>query len=414
MAKLPETIRTGAPLQVAGVRLASAAAGLRYHDRDDVALIELCEGATAAGVFTANRFKAAPVVLAQAHLSQASPRYLLVNAGIANAGVGKQGLQDAGDCCKSLARSAGVAIEAVLPFSTGIIGQPLPADKIAAVVPDLLQGLRADGWAAAAAAIMTTDTRPKSASRVCACGSSSVTVTGIAKGAGMIYPNMATMLAFVATDIEMNVADIRNLLNQACDRSFNAITVDGDTSTNDACLLLASGRSKVRFVELETAQRDEFERTVSQVMRELAQAIIRDAEGATRFITIRVEGATDRQAARTVGMTVAHSPLVKTALSAGDPNWGRILAAVGRAPVALDINAVDLYLAKGSDELGDEVQVVAQGTVAVAYREAQGVAALAGAEVLIRIVLNAGRHTATVWTSDLTADYVRINADYRS
>ncbi len=409
MAKAPDPKILGTqPLPVAGVRLAAGAADLRYIQRDDVALIELCEGATAVGVFTRNRFKAAPVIVAQAHLAECPPRYLLINAGIANAGTGAQGIADAERCCSALAAFGGVLPEAVLPFSTGVIGSRLPADKIEAVLPGLLAALSEDGWRNTARAMMTTDTRPKleGVSRVCGDGGSPVTITGAAKGAGMIRPDMATMLAFIATDVQLSGAAARRLLADACETSFNAITVDGDTSTNDACMLLASGRSGVQFSALDEDGRAAFAAALLQVMQGLAQSIVKDAEGASRFVTIKVEDAADTEAARAVAMTVANSPLVKTALSVGDPNWGRVLAAIGRAPADVDMDNVDFYF-------GDH-QVVSGGALDAAYTEQRGLEALAGDEILIRIALGMGDASAQVWTSDLTADYVRINADYRS
>ena len=426
MARPPDGRILGTPpLPVAGVRLATAAAGLRYTSRDDVALVELCEGGVAAGLFTRNRFKAAPVVVAREHLSKRSPRYLLVNAGVANAGVGARGIADAKRCCRALAALGGAPFEAVLPFSTGVIGQRLPVDQLEAVMPGLLSALSGPhaagkaAWEDAARAIMTTDTRPKSEgiSRVCGSAGSSaagrgvpVTVTGIAKGAGMICPDMATMLAFIATDVELTAPEARSLLAEACGVSFNAITVDGDSSTNDACMLLATGRSGVRFSGLDDEGRTAFVALLSRVARGLARSIIRDAEGASRFITIAVERAPDAKTARVVAMTVANSPLVKTALSAGDPNWGRILAAIGRAPVEIAAGSVDFYLGSGAVE----VKVVTGGAVDPGYEEARGAAALAGDDVGIRITLGMGDASATVCTSDLTAEYVRINADYRS
>ena len=396
------------PLSVAGVRLAAAAAELRYSGRDDVVLIELCEGATAAAMFTRNRFVAAPVIVAREHLACRPPRYLLINAGVANAGIGAQGVADAKHCCAALADRAGTPAEAVLPFSTGVIGEPLPTGKLEAVLPQLLSALSDNAWEDAARAMMTTDTVPKTEGTTCECtpGGPPVTITGIAKGAGMICPDMATMLAFVATDIELDTVAARRLLAATCEASFHAITVDGDTSTNDACVLAATGRSGVRFSELDAGGREVFSAALGKVTQGLAQSIVRDAEGASRFVTIEVEGASDTTAARAVAMTVAHSPLVKTALSAGDPNWGRVLAAIGRAPVGVDASKVDFYFG-GS-------RVVAGGKVDPDYEEAQGTAAFAGRDVLIRIVLGLGKASARVWTSDLTADYVRINADYRS
>ena len=409
MARSPDSDFFGAlPLPVSGVRLASAPAGLRYAGRDDVALIELCEGAVSSGVFTQNRFAAAPVVVAREHLAKRAPRYLLINAGVANAGLGDPGIAATRRCCDALAGLAAIPAEAVLPFSTGVIGEALPAAKIVAVLPGLLAGLSADAWLDTARAMMTTDTAPKSEGVSCVCGdaASPVTITGVAKGAGMIHPDMATMLAFVATDIELNSAEADSLLVEAAGCSFHSVTVDGDTSTNDACTLSATGRSGVRFSALDAAGRAAFGEALSRVMQGLAKSLVRDAEGASRFITIEVEGAADRRDARTVAMTVANSPLVKTALSAGDPNWGRILAAIGRAPANVDIARVDFYF-------GD-CRVVASGAVDRDYREEKGNAALAGREIALRIVLGVGNASTRVWTSDLTADYVRINADYRS
>ncbi len=407
MAKPPEGEAFGTPpLPVAGVRLASAAAGLRYEGRDDVALIELCEGTVAAGAFTRNRFKAAPVVVAQAHLAAGAPRYCLINAGVANAGLGEQGVADAKRACAALGGLAGVPAEAVLPFSTGVIGLRLPVERVEAALPDLLAGLSDAAWGDAARAIMTTDTAPKTAGVSWKCGDAAATITGVAKGAGMIHPDMATMLAFIATDVEISADEARRLLAGACATSFNSITVDGDTSTNDACTLFATGRSGLRFREFDDVQRTTFVAALGQVAQTLAQAIVRDAEGASRFVTVEVESAPDAATARAVAMTVAGSPLVKTALSAGDPNWGRVLAAIGRAPVEAAVEKVDFYF-------GDAC-VVEKGALAPGYDEAQGVAALAGPEVVIRIVLNTGDASTRVWTSDLTADYVRINADYRS
>lgn len=407
MAKPPEGKAFGTPpLPVAGVRLTAGAAGLRYGGRDDVALIELCEGTVAAGVFTRNRFKAAPVVVAQAHLAACAPRYCLINAGVANAGLGARGVADAERTCAALAGLAGVPAEAVLPFSTGVIGLRLPEGKLEAASPGLLAALSETAWEAAARAIMTTDTAPKTAGVSWTCGEAAATITGIAKGAGMIHPDMATMLAFIATDVGMSAEEARRLLAGACATSFNSITVDGDTSTNDACMLFATGRSGLRLSKFDDVRRAAFAAALERVAQTLAQAIVRDAEGASRFVTVEVERAPDAAAARAVAMTVAGSPLVKTALSAGDPNWGRVLAAIGRAPVETAVGKTDFYF-------GD-VRVVEKGALAPGYDETRGAAALAGPEVSIRIVLNAGDASARVWTSDLTADYVRINADYRS
>lgn len=395
------------PLPVAGFRVAALPCGIRYRGRDDLALIEVAEQAAAAAVFTRNRFCAAPVVVARKHLGREMPRYLLINAGNANAGTGEAGVADAEACCAELARLAGVAPHRVLPFSTGVIGERLPCDKITAQLPALLAALSEDGWLAAARAMMTTDTVEKWRSRRVACGGGEVALTGIAKGAGMIRPDMATMLAFVATDMQMDAQVARELLRDACALSFNSITVDGDTSTNDACVLLASGRSGVRWRDLDDAARRHFAAALTGLMQDLAKAIVRDGEGATRLIAVDVRGAISVGEARAVAYTVAHSPLVKTACCAGDPNWGRIIAAVGRSPVeGLDVARVGCYL--------DEHCIFADGAVAADYDERRAAEIMSAPEFTIRIELGRGDAGAVIWTSDLTEDYVKINAGYRS
>lgn len=396
-------------LPVPGVRLASAAAGIRYPDRDDLVLMELAPGTQAAAVFTRNAFCAAPVSVARAHLCQALPRYLLINAGNANAGTGAQGLADAHAACAALARLAGVSPQAVLPFSTGVIGERLPVDRLCAALPELLRGLQGEAWRAAAEAIMTTDTLPKAVSRSIELGGCEVRLTGIAKGAGMICPNMATMLSFVATDARFDdPVRLQAMLREVVDDSFNAITVDGDTSTNDACVLMATGVAPVSIDPGGGGKRREgFVEALREVMQSLAQAIVRDGEGATRFITVQVEGARDQEEARRVAYTVAHSPLVKTACFAGDPNWGRILAAVGRAGVPdLDIHRVAIWLGA--------VRVVRDGGRDPEYLEADGARAMAQPELTLRVVLGRGREATRIWTTDLSYEYVRINAEYRS
>ncbi|MGE4534578.1 bifunctional glutamate N-acetyltransferase/amino-acid acetyltransferase ArgJ [Halomonas sp.] len=392
---------------IAGVRLGTAMAGIKKPGRRDLVVIEAPAGARMAGTFTRNAFCAAPVTVAREHLASGeAPRYLVINTGNANAGTGETGLRDARATCEELARLAGVPAEAVLPFSTGVIGEPLPMERLLAGLPAALQALDdgPEAWQQAGEGILTTDTRPKGASVTLEIAGETVTVNGIAKGSGMIQPNMATMLAFVATDATLEQGLLDALLRETVERSFNCITVDGDTSTNDACMLISTGRGP-------TVEGDEaitvFRNGLVRVMTELAQAIIRDGEGATKFVTLQVEGATTRREALDVAFTVANSPLVKTALYASDANWGRILAAVGRAPVeAFDVDRVTI-------DLG-EVRLVEQGGRAPGYTEAAGSAVMAREEIPIRIDLGRGEASATVWTNDLSHDYVSINADYRS
>lgn len=390
---------------VAGVRLASAAAGIRYIDRTDLSLIEFAEGTRVAAVFTRNRFCAAPVLLARDHMQAAATRYLLINSGNANAGTGDAGLEDARDSCAALAALTGVAVQQVLPFSTGVIGERLPVKRLVMALPELVAALAPDHWVTAARAIMTTDTIPKGVSKTVALEGGEVTITGICKGAGMIRPDMATMLAYVATDAMIEQEALQQLLNEANALSFNAITVDGDTSTNDACILAATACSGIALIS--DRDRTNFSRALTEVMQHLAQALIRDGEGATKFITIKVDQALSVDEARTVAYTIAHSPLVKTALFASDPNWGRILAAVGRAPIkSLDLGGVNI-------RLGD-VKVISAGEPDATYTEARGQAVVDRDEILIHVSLGRGQDEATIWTSDLSCDYVKINADYRS
>ncbi len=390
---------------VPGVRLGTACAGIRQPGRRDLTVLELAAGGQAAAVFTRNRFRAAPVRIAERHLAAAAPRYLLVNTGYANAGTGERGEPDALACCQALAERTGAPLETVVPFSTGVIGEPLPVERIRGGLDAALGELAADGWEAAAEAIQTTDTRRKLASYPVALSTGTCTITGMAKGAGMIRPDMATMLAFVATDARLPAAALDEALRRSVARSFNRVTIDGDTSTNDACLLAASGLGPE--VTGEGADRERFQAALDAVCIDLARAIAADGEGATRLVDVAVSGAADTAEAERVAFTVAESPLVKTALAAGDPNWGRILAAVGRAEVeGLDLAGVAIAL-------GD-VPVVSGGGPAPGYDEAAAAAQLAGAEVRIGIDLGRGRGEATVWTCDLTAEYVRINAEYRS
>ena len=393
-------------LPVRGVRLGTAGAGIKYPDRDDLLVIEAAAGSTCAAVFTSNAFCAAPVWVAREHLGQA-PRWLLVNSGNANAGTGSRGLEDARATCAALARLAGGNPEQVLPFSTGVIGEYLPVDKILAALPVAFANLDEAGWEWAARAIMTTDTRPKFCSRNLEISGKTVTVTGVAKGAGMIQPDMATMLAFVATDARVEATALQACLHEAAEDSFNRITVDGDTSTNDACVLLASGASGIPTLNPDSPDYSRFKAAVREVCRDLAEAIVRDGEGATKLIRIRVEQARDEAEAHAVAKTIAHSPLVKTAFFASDPNWGRILAAVGRAGCAqLDIDTVSLWL-------GD-VLIVERGVRAASYTEEAGREVMARSDIPIRVVLGRGDAGQTVLTCDFSYDYVRINAEYRT
>jgi len=392
---------------IPGVRLGTAMAGIKKANRRDLVVIEAPAGARVAGTFTRNAFCAAPVTVAREHLASGQPaRYLVINTGNANAGTGEVGLADARATCAELGRLAGVPGEAVLPFSTGVIGEPLPMERVLAGLPVALANLAEEGasWHQAAEGILTTDTRAKGASVTLALGEATLTINGIAKGSGMIQPNMATMLAFVATDATLDQALLEEMLRETVDRSFNCITVDGDTSTNDACMLISTQQGP--RVEGEEAIAI-FRNGLQRVMTELAQAIIRDGEGATKFVTLQVNGAASRQEALDVAFTVANSPLVKTALFASDANWGRILAAVGRAPVE------DFDVSRVAIDLG-EVRLVEAGGRAPCYTEEAGSAVMAREEIPIRIDLGRGEESATVWTTDLSHEYVTINADYRS
>ena len=393
---------------VPGVRLAAVAAGIRYQNRQDLCLLELAPGAQCAAVFTRNAFCAAPVILARRHLAAAAPRYLLINSGNANAGTGHRGLADAEASCAALAALAACSAEAVLPFSTGVIGEPLPVDRLAAALPAALAGLDAEAWPRAARAIMTTDTRPKLVSRPFVIAGRRAVVTGIAKGSGMIRPDMATMLAFLATDVAVEGGLLQACLAEAVATSFNAITVDGDTSTNDACVLVATGAlGNDPIVEANSADYRALRDAVGALCQDLATAIVRDGEGATKLVTLVVEEAADGGEARRVADTIAHSPLVKTALFASDPNWGRILAAVGRSGLeGLDIDRVRIWL-------GDTL-VVRDGGRDPGYTEEAGRAAMAGPEIGIRVALGRGQARAQVLTCDLSYDYVKINAEYRT
>jgi glutamate N-acetyltransferase/amino-acid N-acetyltransferase len=395
---------------VAGLELGTARAGIRKAGRRDLLLVRLAERATVAGVFTRNRFCAAPVQVCRAHLAAGGGvRAWVVNTGNANAGTGQSGLAAARAACEAVARLVGCAPAQVLPFSTGVILEPLPVQRLVDALPQAMADLRADRWADAAEAIMTTDTVPKAASRRLEVGGVPVCVTGIAKGAGMIRPNMATMLGFVATDAAVPQPLLARWVREAADASFNRITIDGDTSTNDSFLLAATGRGALSIdaAAPEGPAAGALRAAIIDVARELAQAIVRDGEGATKFITVRVEAARSADEAAAVAYAIAHSPLVKTAFFASDPNLGRILAAIGYAGVDdLDPDRIDLYL--------DDVHVARAGGRHPDYREEDGQRVMKQAEITVRVVLNRGGAATTVWTCDLSHDYVSINADYRS
>ncbi len=394
---------------VPGVRLGVAMAGVRKANRRDVTVIALDEGAQVAGVFTRNRFCAAPVQLCRKHLaSHHGTRALLINTGNANAGTGDDGLARAVSTCVALSREMGIAPEQVLPFSTGVIMETLPNERIEAALPAALADLAPDHWALAAEAIMTTDTLPKAASRQVQVGGRTVTVTGISKGAGMIRPNMATMLGYVATDAVISPHLMHALVHEAADHSFNRISIDGDTSTNDSFMLIATGQAGHEPVtRLDTDDGMVLRDAIVGVSQQLAQAIVRDGEGATKFITVQIDGGRSEAECRQAAYAIAHSPLVKTAFFASDPNLGRILAAVGYAGIDdLDQTRIDLFL--------DDVHVAREGGRHPGYREEDGQRVMKQSEITVRVDLHRGDASAVVWTCDLSVDYVKINADYRS
>lgn len=404
MAVGPDTLPTLHP--VAGFKIGIASAGIKKPGRRDIVVMEFPESASVAGVFTKNAFCAAPVHLAKANMATGSVRYLVTNTGNANAGTGEQGMADANAVCAELAARAGVAETQVMPYSTGVIGEPLPVNKIVGALDAALADLKEDNWLDAAWGIMTTDTRAKAASEQIEVDGKTITITGISKGAGMIMPNMATMLGYVATDADIDQVLLQSWMSAATERSFNRITVDGDTSTNDSCTLVATGVSGVR-IEADSAAATAFVAAFNRIMLQLAQLIVRDGEGATKFVEIRVDAAETSKEALDVAYTIAHSPLVKTALFASDPNWGRILACVGRAGIEnLDLDALKIYL-------GD-VCIVEKGGRAASYTEEQGQAVMNEEDILIHVVLNRGSASETIWTTDLSKEYVSINADYRS
>jgi glutamate N-acetyltransferase/amino-acid N-acetyltransferase len=398
---------------VPGVELGAAQAGIKKPGRHDLLVMRLTPGARVAGVFTQNRFCAAPVLVCREHLASASDtghaiRALVINTGNANAGTGESGLRDARETCASVARQLGCATDEVLPFSTGVIMEPLPVAKIAAALPRAVAALSTDAWALAAQTIMTTDTVAKAASRRIAVGGTTITVTGISKGAGMIQPNMATMLGFVATDAPIASSLLADLVRETANHSFNRITIDGDTSTNDSFVVVSTAKAQID--EIDSADHPAFRAVADallEVARELAQAIVRDGEGATKFITVVVEEGRDTAECDRIARAIAHSPLVKTAFFASDANLGRIVCAVGNGgPRDLDTSKVDIHL--------DDVLIVERGGRAASYREDDGARVMKQQEMTVRVSLGRGPGSATVWTCDLSHDYVSINADYRS
>ena len=401
-------IALGPIYPVPGIRLGAAAAGIKRKNRDDVLLIALDEGSSCAGVFTQNAFCAAPVTIARQHLDTAATRYLLVNSGNANACTGAPGTAAAFDTLRAVSSLGDVPMASVLPFSTGVIGELLPAQKIIDALPEAFSALTEDGWQAAAAAIMTTDTRPKLASVKLDIEGAEIVVTGIAKGAGMIRPNMATMLGYIATNAKIDQSLLVQLSRQAANKSFNRITIDGDTSTNDACILMASGCSDM--TEISSANNAGYQlvrSAIIEVYQSLSQQIVRDGEGATKFVTINVTGGENLQECLDIAYSIAHSPLVKTAMFASDPNWGRIVCAIGNAGIAeLDVGKIDVSVGG--------VKIVEQGGRCSSYREEAGQAVFSQPEFAIDISLGRGDFSETIWTTDLSHEYVKINAEYRT
>jgi glutamate N-acetyltransferase/amino-acid N-acetyltransferase len=397
---------------VAGIRLGITEAAIRKLDRRDLTLLALDPGCTVAGVFTQNRFCAAPVQLCRRHLELGEEiRALVINTGVANAGTGDSGVQAAWQTCTGVGKLLGIEERQVLPFSTGVILEPLPVERLIAGLPRCVDDLQADHWHAAAHGIMTTDTVAKAASRRVQINGKTITITGISKGAGMIKPNMATMLGFMATDAGVPTPLLQQLVREAADESFNCITVDGDTSTNDSFILIATGQAGVDFADAAAPGYSDLRAAVIGVAVELAQAIIRDGEGATKFMTIAVEGGKDREECRKVGYAIGHSPLVKTAFFASDPNLGRILAAIGYAGISdLNVDGVRVWLGSG----GEEILVAEKGGRAAAYREEDGSRIMKQAEITVRADLGRGAANASIYTCDFSYDYVKINADYRS
>ena len=395
-------------LPVSGIQLGFAEAHVRKPNRKDVLVIQLAEGSAVAGVFTLNRFCASPVILCKEFLAQkAGIRALLVNTGCANAGTGEDGLSRAKQSCEALAGLIGLKTNQILPFSTGVILEPLPVDKVIAGMPAAIANLKEDNWLNAAEAIMTTDIVAKGVSKQMMIDGKKITITGISKGSGMIHPNMATMLGYIGTDANITQTALESIIHYAVNKSFNCITVDGDTSTNDSLILMATAKADNAQITEDSADYAEVRDALTEVAIELAQAIVRDGEGATKFMTVRIEGGKTESECRKVAYAIAHSPLIKTAFFASDPNLGRILAAIGYAGIDdLDVNNMELYLGP--------VLVAEKGGRAASYKEEQGAAIMQESDILVRVVLNRGSADCTIWTCDFSYDYVKINADYRS
>ena len=389
--------------EVPGVRLAAIASGLKKNLLD-LALVEINERGVCSAVFTQNNFAAAPVLVSREHLKSRGCRYLLINSGNANAATGNEGISTATRCCQSVAEMAGLMKEEVLPFSTGIIGQPLDYQKIQDAIPSLFQRLAGDGWTDVARAIITTDTTTKISAKEVEIDGKKVKIIGIAKGSGMIQPNMATMLSFVATDasLERDLSD--QILSQTCEKTFNRITVDGDTSTNDACVLISTGVSGIDCNK--SPQLELIERGIFQVMRDLSMAIVKDGEGATKFVEVRVKGGKSKEDSRDIAYSIANSPLVKTAFFASDPNWGRLVMAVGKANAAIDTSKIDIQI--------NDLLLMKMGQIEKNYTEEKGSVEMKKPSILITVDLNLGQHEEVVWTTDLSHDYVKINSEYRT
>jgi glutamate N-acetyltransferase / amino-acid N-acetyltransferase len=402
------TLSASSLMPVNGVSLGYTEANIRKPNRKDLLVMQLAAGSHVAGVFTQNRFCAAPVIVCKKHLqSNHGIRALLINTGNANAGTGESGLRHAQKSCDALAELLSLKSEQILPFSTGVILEPLPVDKVVSNLPAAVENLTADNWLNAAETIMTTDIVPKGTSRQLMIDGQKITITGISKGSGMIHPNMATMLGYVATDAVISQSALDDLIHYAVNKSFNCITVDGDTSTNDSFIMMATNRAGNAEITTSSPHYLLLRDAMTDVAIELAQAIVRDGEGATKFMTIQVEAGKDDAECRKVAYAIAHSPLIKTAFFASDPNLGRILAAIGYAGVTdLDVNTMELYLGN--------VLVAENGGRAASYKEEQGAAIMKESDILVRVVLNRGSATSIVWTCDFSYDYVKINADYRS
>ncbi len=395
-------------LPIKGIRLSAECANLYAEKRDDLSLIEIAEGSVVSAVFTKNLFCAAPVQIAKQHLNKSEPRYCLINAGNANAGTGDQGLSNSSNTCKTLANLTDSKEEEVLPFSTGVIGEELPVEKINKTLPALVENLSDDNWLNAAKAIMTTDTIPKAVSSQVSIGGTTVSITGIAKGAGMIKPDMATMLSFIATDANLTEDMLDKILSTAVSKSFNRITIDGDTSTNDACVLFATGKANNPLIDKQDNNAfNILENALIKVCCDLAQAIVRDGEGASKFISLEVSGGKEQAECLAVAYKIAESPLVKTAFTASDPNWGRIIAAIGNSDIHdLDINKVNIYL--------DDLCIVENGQRSKTYTENEGKKVMIQDEIILAVSLNRGICKEEIWTTDLSHEYVTINAEYRT